>query len=228
VNTTSTLARCESESGDGFAHIVREILSERWPDHGDAETVAADLTETTELIAAAYAPRIAMVRQLAERRQSEMRTLADRDRALHALLLQAKKSAGLFLDGQQRATVWAEAVQATLDRIRHKLEDVRAQGTEMVSLAELLPLLSTSPAPEASRAPVVVAIQPDRTWTMGSFKATASDESTPLTHYAFVGWSVVLHSTVPRTVLEPVFLIEGQAITQTGLLRNGLVLVQLL
>lgn len=217
----------ESTADDGFVDAIRDILSERWPHHGNPIDVADDITATTDLIADAYAPRIAAARRSAERAGSEVRTYAERDRMLHALLLQAKKTAQLFLDGKERAVAVAEHAQRCLDGVRHKAEETRGDGNEMISIAEILPLLTGSLQPEGPRLPIVVGIQPDTRWTYGAFRPASAGDETPRTHYPLIGWAVVANSAF-RTNVEPAFLVEGTAVTQTGLLRNGLILDRIL
>ncbi len=210
-----------------FAEIVHDIVAERWPAETDDPTAINDVTAR---VVDAYVPRVGAERQRAFRADREMRALVDRDACLHTLLTQARRSAGVLLDGQDAALAQVDGLRSVLARVNKLLDDVDNapdDGRAMISVAELRPLLRPPLVGATPRMPVVIAVQPDRAWTMGDF--TRSQDPTPeepRAHYPFIGWAVVLHGGV-HGVIEPAFLVDGVPVPQSTLQMRGYALERL-
>jgi hypothetical protein len=201
---------------DSFAEIVHDILAERWPEQDETAVneVAARITD-------AYVPRVGAERMRAVRTQREMRALVDRDAALHNLLAQAKRSAQLFLDGQDGALAQLEGHRAVLRRVA-VLAETAEDG--MVSVAELRPLLQPPAATAGPRLPFMIGIHPATVFAMGTFtRGTMPNPDDLRAHYPFAGWAIVLHGgpTAVTTVVEPAFLVDGLPVAQSILAIRG-------
>lgn len=212
---------------DSFAEIVHDIVAERWPVESDDPTA---IDEVTARVVDAYVPRVGTERQRASRAEREMRALVDRDACLHTLLTQARRSAGILLDGQDAALAQVDGLRAVLARVNALLDSTEADpaaDTAMVSVAELRPLLRPPLVGAGPRLPVVIAVQPDRAWTMGDFtRGAAAAPEDPRAHYPFIGWACVLHGGV-HGVIEPAFLVDGVPVTQSTLQMRGYTLERL-
>ncbi len=212
---------------DSFAEIVHDIVAERWPVETDDPTA---IDEVTARVVDAYVPRVGAERQRAFRADREMRALVDRDACLHTLLTQARRSAGLLLDGQDAALAQVDGLRSVLARVNQLLDaadDSPNDGPAMVSVAELRPLLRPPLVGAGPRVPVVIAVQPDRAWTMGDFtRGQNPAPEDPRAHYAFIGWAVVLHGGV-HGVIEAAFLVDGAPVPQSTLQMRGYTLERL-
>lgn len=205
---------------DAFADAVRDLLMERWPQAG---RFADEVEQVTAHIVDAYLPRIRLARQRADKAETEMRHLVDRDRATHELLTQLKATISLFIDGQMRERLVAHQYNDQLMRIRQLVRDTEQEGSSMIALAEVSPILDTGVYVPQPAPPLVVAVRPDHRFRYGTFLGLDGENGRSW-RYAFIGWSVVIRSMVPDSEVEPCFLVDGVVVPRSALLLRGLTL----
>jgi hypothetical protein len=213
--------RSGAETPDAFADAVRDILRERLPN-----TSAEEIESVTDLIADAYIPRIKSARRRSDFAEGEMHALLDRDRAMHEVVAQARRTAQLFLDGQTRERVIRSQLDHVLREVRRLTTQAAAAGASTLDADTVAAILATGVYVPDPGGPVPIAVRPDNRYNLGVFTSQLEPAGRRF-RYAFIGWSVVLRGD-PTSEVEPCFLVDGVVVPRCVLESRGLKMYQLI
>lgn len=211
------------EDDTAFELAVRDILTEHQLSEG---LLTNDQIETlAEQVMAAYRPRITLERTRVAAGRQQIRALQGRAQGLGQHLAQLHETNAQMLVSRDRYGAQVRSLVEQVSEIGAVVRAAAEAGQHMVHLGELSAILQTPRLYPPQRGPVMMTIVPaaaDR-WTSGLFHTPGGDQL-----HQLLGWAVIARGRERDTLIEPVFNVDGTALSQSQCTEQGLILDHLL